>query len=184
MRLLSLVLPAVLLAAGCQSGPTRGLPSTSGDPPAAVDVPAFHVLGPGVAGSGQPAPEGFPALREHGYSTVINLRTDQEDRPENEAAAARSAKLAYYELPVAANTIGTYNAYRLGEILRVAPQGSVLIHCSDGERVGALWGVYVGVEEHLPAEQAVAIARAAGMSSAELAARVDSAIRYQAPPPE
>lgn len=184
MRLPAVVLPAVLLAAGCQVGTTRGLPGTSGDPPAAVDVPAFHVLGPGIAGAGQPAPEGFPGLREQGYSTVINLRTEQEDRPENEAAAARSAKLAYYELPVAPNTVGTYNAYRLGEILRVAPKGSVLIHCSDGDRVGALWGVYVAVEQQLPAERAVEIARAAGMTSPELAAKVDSAVRYQAPPPQ
>ncbi|TAH37315.1 MAG: hypothetical protein EYC70_10100 [Planctomycetota bacterium] len=175
-------LGAVLFAAaGCQMNTSRGLPGTAGAPPAAVGVPRFVVLGPGVAGGGQPAPGSFPVLKERGYSTIVSLRTEQEDRPEGAAKAARAAGLAYYEIPVAPNTLGSYTAYRLGEVLKVAPAGFVLIHDDTGDRTGALWGVYVGMEQDLQPDAAVELAYRCGMQSEELAKKVHDTLKYQPP---
>ncbi len=49
--------------------------------PEAVDkaaIPNYRVIRPGLAAAGQPSPEAIPRLREMGFKTVINLRTERE----------------------------------------------------------------------------------------------------------
>lgn len=160
--------PASLDAGAAPPGPARA----DEELPRSVELRNFTLLGPGVAGSGQVAMEDFATLRERGYSTVINLRKPGESFPEDEAARAEAAGLAYYPLPMRVVDFGIEDAAALHQILLEAPEGSVLVHCGSGNRVGALWGMYRGLREGLEPEQAVEAGYRAGMRSASLAERI------------
>ena len=137
--------------------------------PRSVDVPNFTILGPGVAGGGQPELTAFAEFSEKGYSTIVNLRTQDEDVPVGEKVAARVYGLTYFELPVTRETLSLADAKSLDTYLDSAPAGSVFIHCASGNRVGALWGLYQGWKNGLSGEEAVAAGQAAGMRSENLA---------------
>jgi uncharacterized protein (TIGR01244 family) len=144
--------------------------------PGWVDLFNFAVLGPGVAGAGQPAMEDFEALAARGYSAVINLRKPGESFPADEAQRAEAAGLRYTSVPMAVVDFGIEDAWALDAALRSAPAGSVLIHCGSGNRVGALWGMYLGLTEGLTPEAAVEAGYRAGMRSPALAERIRASL--------
>ncbi|MBC8329448.1 MAG: hypothetical protein ISR76_05690 [Planctomycetes bacterium] len=165
--------PGSLDAGPPPPGPARA----DADLPGAVELMNFMILGPGVAGAGQPAVEDFSELAKQGYSTVINLRKPGEAFPEDEAARAAAAGLVYAALPMRVADFGIEEAAALHKILEAAPEGSVLIHCGSGNRVGALWGMYLGLRDGLSPEDAVEAGQRAGMHSPELADRIRMSLR-------
>lgn len=175
---LLLVLPALL--AGCSGTPATldaGPPPPEVGRPGAelprfVDLMNFRILGPGVAGSGQPSVAAFPELAARGYSAVINLRQPGEPMPPDERERAEAAGLRYFSIPMRILDFGIEEAGALEQALAEAPPGSVLIHCASGQRVAALWGMYRGLREGLEPEEAVAAARAAGLHKEALAERI------------
>jgi uncharacterized protein (TIGR01244 family) len=100
-------------------------------------------------------------------------------RGRDEAAEVRAAGMRYVAIPVAgADGIDEANARRLGEALRAA-DGPVLVHCASGNRAGGLLAL-LAAREGMPAEQALALGRAAGMTGTE--ARVRAALAVPAAP--
>ena len=56
--------------------------------------------------------------------------------------------------------------------LREGEADRVLVHCTTGDRVAALWAMYEITDGKVPPEEAVARARKAGLTSAELVAYI------------
>lgn len=165
IRLFALAALALLLAA-CAGHATRALPAMTATPAGtAVKQPA-----PQLYVAGQPGEADWRAFADAGVGTVINLRTVGEMKGRDERAEVVAAGMRYVELPIdGAAAVTPENARRLGELLRDA-RGPVLVHCASGNRVGGLLAL-LKAGEGMPAEQALAFGRSAGMTSAEAKVR-------------
>jgi hypothetical protein len=74
--------------------------------PQAVDkaaIPNYRVIRPGLAAAGQPSTEALGRLKEMGFKTVINLRTEKEGG-KSEEGPVKAAGLRYVWVPVTADT--------------------------------------------------------------------------------
>lgn len=73
------------LFAGIAAAAAAQVPETV-DPSA---IPNYRVVKPGLATAAQPTPEGLRSLKEKGFKTVINLRTESEPGVKQEEAAVK-----------------------------------------------------------------------------------------------
>jgi len=147
---------------------------------AAVVVFALASALPAIAGQYEPRPGlhtgavadagAWQRLLADGLGTVIDLRTEAErrDRPDDRVVAlARVHGLQVHHLPIAgADDLTLENVERLRQALDTA-HGRVLMHCSDGDRSGALLALMAHFEEGLSRRRALALGRRAGLSSLE-----------------
>lgn len=128
---------------------------------------------PGITTSGQPEAEQLAALAEKGFVAVIDLRGEGEDRGFDEAAAVEALGMRYVSLPVeGAEGVSYENAAALDALLREA-DGPVLVHCSSGNRAGALLSLrqrLIGQD----AESALATGIEAGLTREALREAVES----------
>lgn len=123
---------------------------------------------PGVFTAGQPGMHEWKSLRKRGITTVVNLRPMNEMGGRDEAKEVRAEGMSYIEVPVfTAADLNDVNAKKLKAALNAANGKPVLVHCASGNRSGALLALMAALEEHMPAEQAIALGRAAGMKSTE-----------------
>lgn len=152
---------AIVLVA-CAAHAMRALPAIATTPAGtAVKQPA-----PQLYVTGQPAEADWRAFAEAGVATVINLRTAGEMKGRDERAEVAAAGMRYLELPIdGAGAVTPENARRLADLLD-ATRGPVLVHCASGNRVGGLLAL-MKAGEGVPAEQALAYGRSAGMTSTE-----------------
>ncbi|MDP6538924.1 MAG: sulfur transferase domain-containing protein [Planctomycetota bacterium] len=162
-------LSAVLLIAACASAGERAGPTP-------LDLPGFCVLGPRVAGGGQPPVEVLETLSEASYGLVINLRRPTEPLAAEEGDLVRAAGVAYAAMPLGGDDLTADHARRLTALLEAHPDGHVLLHCASGNRVGALWGLLVGLRDGLDVAGTLEVARASGMRSPTLAKCVRLAV--------
>ncbi len=174
-------IPLFAIALACCAGPTR-VTHVQNTPPATLNLLNFCTLGPGVVGGGQVHVADFPEMAASGYTLVVNLRLTGEDFPINEQALAEDAGLAYLHIPMGGDDLVAAHAHQLADALAAHGSGHVLVHCASGNRVGALWGLHVGLRDGLNADQANEIARKSGMRSESLAACVRAALSRSAAP--
>jgi uncharacterized protein (TIGR01244 family) len=121
----------------------------------------------GLHTGGQPTAEDLQRLKDEGVRTVIDLRGPQEARGYDEAGEAKALGLAYVALPISGkDDINAENARALHALLRDR-EGGVLLHCASGNRVGALLALGAAQIDGLPADEALALGRAAGLKSLE-----------------
>jgi uncharacterized protein (TIGR01244 family) len=120
----------------------------------------------GISTAGQPDAAALKVFAEQGYTTVIDLRTEQEDRGIDEVAVIGELGMEYIILPIgAADEISFENAKTLDRLIADA-QGPVLIHCGSANRVGALLALSKSLEG-ADLESALDYGREGGMSSLE-----------------
>jgi uncharacterized protein (TIGR01244 family) len=126
---------------------------------------------PGLYSAGQPTREQLDALAASGVRTVINLRATGEAVEFDEVAHVESLGLAYVGIAVAGPPDLTRDKVRqLAQALRTAQtRGATLIHCASGNRVGAMLALVSTWEKNAPAETAMRIGRAAGMTTLQAA---------------
>ena len=165
IRLLVVAALAMVLSA-CAGMSSRALPAMAATPAGtSVLQPS-----PDMYVSAQPAAGDWRAFADAGVGTVINLRTSGEMQGRDERGEVAAAGMRYLELPIdGAGAVTPDNARRLGELLRDA-RGPVLLHCASGNRVGGLLAL-MKAGEGMPAEQALAFGRSAGMKSTEAKVR-------------
>lgn len=154
------------------------------DAPATTPMPRPATTPSGVALSypeaglivaGQPAAGDWAALAAAGVRTVVDLRTPGELQERDEPAEVAAAGMRYVRLPIAgAGAITPENAQRLTALLDGA-EGTVLVHCASGNRAGGLLAL-VKAGEGMPAEEALAYGRSAGMTSSEAKVREAMAV--------
>ncbi len=126
-------------------------------------IPNYRRLGPGLAAAGQPSPEALSKLKEMGFRTVINLRTEREGA-KVEQATAEAAGLRYVWVPITAETFSAGDVRAVASVLEDESASPVLIHCTIANRVGGVWAaILVGRGKSL--EEAEAEGRAAGLAT-------------------
>jgi len=122
---------------------------------------------PGLHTGAQPTPEDLAALSQKGVRTVIDLRTDDEDRGFDETATVESHGMRYVRLPVGgAGDLTAENATALKQALDQSGDG-VLLHCASGNRVGALLALMAAQHEGATPAEALELGKRAGLKSLE-----------------
>ncbi len=120
---------------------------------------------------GQPSAQQLQEAARAGVTTVIDLRTPQEDRSHDEQAAAERLGLRYVRLPIGgASDINEANARTLDRLLK-QDAGTTLLHCASGNRVGALLALARTYVDGASSEEALQWGRDAGLTSLEPAVR-------------
>jgi protein tyrosine phosphatase (PTP) superfamily phosphohydrolase (DUF442 family) len=131
---------------------------------------------PGILIAGQPSGEQIQLLAEEGnYHTVIDLREPAEPRGFDEPEAAREGGLVYLNVPVAPASLDQAAIDRFLNAMQHA-QRPLLIHCGTGGRAAALLYAWLVLDRKEPAPRALETARAAGLSSPELAGKVQKLV--------
>ena len=134
--------------------------------PEAVDkavIPNYRVIRPGLAAGGQPALEAIARLKEMGFKTVINLRTEKEGTKAEEQAVA-AAGLRYLWVPITAETLSGADVDAVAKVLDDPGAGPTLLHCASANRVGAVWTI-LQVRRGKSLEEAEAEGHAIGLAS-------------------
>ncbi len=161
------VLLALAVAGGCAHAPSA---------PAVTAVQLYEPL-PGLYTSGQPAPGDWRVLKARGVRTVVDLRLPCELKGRDEAAEVRGAGLRYVNIPVdGGQGLTEANARALHAVLAPA-HGGVLVHCSSGNRAGALLALEQFEFDHAGATQALALGKAAGLTHLEAPLRQHLGLR-------
>jgi uncharacterized protein (TIGR01244 family) len=171
----------------------RGLPvvaalvavaaAAAAEPPPTVEagsIPNYRLLQPGLATAGLPAPDALAKLKEMGFRTVVNLRTEQEGAAE-ERRVVEAEGLRYVSVPVTAGSLSLADAEAVEEVLLNPSSRPVLLHCTSANRAGAVWAL-IQAHEGKTLDEALAAGREAGLRSPQLEAAVRRLLGSPAPP--
>lgn len=135
-------------------------------------MPVLRTPRPGLCSSGQPGSSAWGPLARAGIRTVVNLRPDGELTDRDEGQEVREAGIAYVHIPIAGPDALTRGAaYALQQVLLSSPP-SVLVHCSNANRSGALIALADAWFGSKDLENALALGRDAGMTALEPTVRV------------
>lgn len=122
----------------------------------AVEIPNFTILSDQVAGGGYVQAEQVAELPAKGYSAIISLRYPTEKGAAEEEAAALEAGIPFYNFPVSGGNFTLETADAIRKVIAEQP-GHVLMHCSSGGRVSAVWALVRALDEGLPPEEAARV---------------------------
>ena len=161
----ALLTSAVLLAATAAWGaedPTYGIANAS--------FPE-----PGVLAAGQPTGEQLQLLAEDAYKAVIDLRSSDEPHGFDEVEAAKENGLAYVNVPV---TLATLDQVTIDRFLAAFGHARrpVILHCSTGNRVGALYYAWLVLAKGVSPEAALKRGKAAGLRQPELVEKIQKLV--------
>ena len=169
-KLLLLVLVTVLSAAACvENSTTETRPST--ETTLKVDLETVVRVGNvvpvnGVTTAGQPDVAALSIFAEQGYRTVIDIRTEPEERGMDEAAVINDLGMEYVLFPIdKPEAINFDNARELSRLIEES-EGPVLVHCGSSNRVGALFALQKSLDG-ADDEVALEYGREAGMTRLE-----------------
>ncbi len=118
--------------------------------------------------AGQPTESDIALLKEQGVKTVIDLRMPEEDRGFDEAKVVADAGLTYIPVPFGSSDLNDEILDQLRAVLNNAENQPALVHCGGANRVGAVWLAYRALDIGLSEEDALAEAKAVGLSSASM----------------
>lgn len=131
-----------------------------------IRADASSLVGWQFVSTGQPDGEVLSIAKGAGFTTIVDLRTESEDRGMDEAAEVAALGMQYVSLPIAgADGVSFENAAELDKIL-AASDGPVLLHCASGNRVGAL----IALREKMAGatdEEALSAGKVAGLTRLE-----------------
>jgi uncharacterized protein (TIGR01244 family) len=132
--------------------------------PAQVNnIMRYQRVAPNIATSGALDSNAIQELVKHDFRTIIDLRTEQEGT-NNEKLAVKKTDMEYFNIPVTREGIDESQLAAFKAILAQATS-PILLHCSTGNRAGAMWVVY-RLSEGMPADRAFKEGRDAGMNEA------------------
>jgi uncharacterized protein (TIGR01244 family) len=122
-----------------------------------------------VSVAGQITSADVPALKEAGFTTIINNRPDAES-PEQPsggeiAAAAQAAGLAYHHIPLGREGVSPEMVEKTRAVLEHS-NGAVLAYCRSGTRSTTLWAL--SQAGTMPAREIIAAAASAGYDISHL----------------
>lgn len=104
----------------------------------------------------QPSDQQLRQLQQEGFKSVVNFRTEGEERqplsPAEEGEQVRSAGMDYLHLPVSMKSISSEQVDYFRERFADLPK-PVFAHCQGGKRAGAMVMMNVGIEAGLSGEQ-------------------------------
>jgi uncharacterized protein (TIGR01244 family) len=130
-------------------------------------LPNQTVPAEGIVSGGQPTPQQLAAARDAGYRTVINLRQPDEPGVGDEAEIVGTLGMEYVSIPVAgAAGLTRENVETFATALEKA-EYPVVLHCSSGNRIGALMALKAAWLDGKTPEEAMQIGLASGLTRLE-----------------
>jgi uncharacterized protein (TIGR01244 family) len=132
------------------------------------EIEGYYRVSAEVATGSQPTDAQVAEIGEAGFRTLLSLREPSEFDEAAEAEAARRAGMRFLSIPVAK---GLPTAAAVAEFLKVTDDREiypVFIHCSSGNRVGALWMIRRILRDGWSLEEAEAEADGIGLTSEKL----------------
>ncbi len=155
-----------VLLASCASVPTS-IRIAQATPQLQADVPHLHVPRTGLLSGGQPTADAWRDLRASGVTRVISLLPASELGNRNEAGEVEANGMDYVQIGVAGpNDLTADNARLLWQSLQVG-SGTVLVHCSSGNRAGALLALAAQQAGGMTPQAALEFGKAAGLTRFE-----------------
>lgn len=140
------------------------LPACGAEPPATLE----RAVGDHLVSAGQPSAGRLRALKAE-VTKVLNLRPERE-HPYDEAAVAAQVGLPYVQIGVDKETIADaavrariYDVFAEVE----SADGRLYAHCKSGNRVGALWALYLAERKGVKPAEALAAGKRAGLTRLE-----------------
>jgi uncharacterized protein (TIGR01244 family) len=122
----------------------RAAPERAAPPAAAVaGVRNFTRVDPAIACGGALSPGAAAALREAGFASIVNLRSQSEPGANvaDERKAAEAAGLRYIHIPFAN---ATPDATKFDDFLKAYADPAnrpMMLHCASGARASMFWAV-------------------------------------------
>ncbi len=116
---------------------------------------------------GQPSDAGYRSLAGSGYKTVIDLRPAAETGAKKNADLVAAAGMKYINIPIAGPAGLTRESVAKFSESLAKSEDKIVVHCASGNRVGALYGLKAHWLDGATPEQALAIAKEAGMTGLE-----------------
>ena len=129
----------------------------------AAALPNYVLVRPGLAAAGQPTPEALARLKDQGFRTVIDIRTEAEGTKAEEAIV-NGLGLRYVSVPLTAATISLDDVRAVAKVLDDPQAAPVLLHCASSNRVGGVIAVIEGLGGK-SLDEAEAAGRRAGLRS-------------------
>jgi protein tyrosine/serine phosphatase len=145
-------------------------PTLSAQTPQAPGVGNFHQLNETVYRGAQPSTQGFQSLAKLGVKTIIDLR-EAGHRAMAEKQVVEAAGMKYINIPL--DGLAAPPAEQVTHLLALlndSTAGPVFVHCRRGaDRTGTIIACYRIAHDHWNNKQALAEAKANGMSWTEIA---------------
>jgi uncharacterized protein (TIGR01244 family) len=122
---------------------------------------------PGIALADQPTEQELLALKDQGYTAVVNLRHDGE--PEQPLSTSEEGKkvqamgLDYVHYGVGGGPLTAEGVNSVCTLLDRHASGKVLVHCRKGARAAALVLIHEAQKKGWQAEEAIAKGRPLGL---------------------
>lgn len=157
----ALVIAVVGVACGLRPAPPPA--SWVGD-----EVMNYQRLENGLATANVITVAALPKLLEAGFKTIIDLRAPKESGVAAEAAAAERIGLRYVNIPVTPVTLSPESVRKVAEVLDQSANRPVLVHCTTGNRVGAVMELYREAIHGVAHEAARNEARTIGLQAPEM----------------
>jgi protein tyrosine phosphatase (PTP) superfamily phosphohydrolase (DUF442 family) len=148
-----------------QSAP-KGTVAQAAEEKPKPDLPNYLEVTPSIATGGQPTDAGLRTLAERGYTSIINLRTNEERVDlAAEEKSARELGLGYFPLPAVGTAPEARQAFEFMNLLQERKDGRVFVHCATANRVGAFMMIYRVLRDGLSPEKAEEEAGRIGLRS-------------------
>lgn len=175
---------ALATLAACSDAP-RQAPESAASEPVPVTTSAASPVGaleaatamgvfnahepvPGLLTAGQLTEAQMEALIQAGFKTFVSLRLPTEDGAGWEEAYAARRRVSFTRVPVDGRVgLTRANAEAVDLILKAAGDGKTALYCGSANRVGALLAMRALWLEGATPDQAIALGRAAGLTSLE-----------------
>lgn len=139
---------------------------------APIDIPNARTPLEGLLTGGTPSPAQIAEAARLGYRTVINLLPPDEPGVAEEAEQVQKLGMRYVSIPVSgAEDLTPDKVDALAEALAEPSGFPVLMHCSSGNRVGALLALKAYRVDGKSAAESLELGLKAGLTKLESAVR-------------
>jgi uncharacterized protein (TIGR01244 family) len=130
----------------------------------------FKRLETTIACAGATTPQAVPELKKMGYAAIINLRVPTEEGAdvEQEAAAAKSAGIRFYNIPFNGQKPDPAVADKFLDAITDPANQPAFVHCHSGNRAAAMWMIKRLVVDRWDADRASTEASQLGLTSGPL----------------
>ena len=150
------------------------LAQTESEDPLAKTIPNYTRAADGeIVYAGQPSKDGFRAVKDAGFKTVINLRPADEMNFD-EKKVVEGLGMTYVNIPITTLSITEEKVGRLADLLGDPEAAPILMHCGSSNRVGGMWYIYRALFTDASEEEAMEEATKYGLRSVMLKTMVES----------
>lgn len=177
----------VVAATACESVP-KSPAAAHRAPPTTTKLEAYscgtvqrlHTLD-GVFLGSQPAAADLEQAKSGGIRTVVDLRAAGEARGFDEPALVATLGLAYHSIPFQTPEELTDDVFdRTRALLGERANRPMFVHCSSGNRVGAVWLAHRVLDDGVAWDDALGEARLVGLKLPAYEARAQDYVRRHA----